>query len=162
MKKQFIGFLILTMLFSCNKSSTLHKQQKEQIAHEIIKMFDDYHHDIKKDGLTAEFKYLDQSDDFFWVPPGYKNALAYDSIRTILEINAKSFRAIEFRWDTLQIFPLSQKIANYSGIVRGSMIDTSGVKSSIVIIESGTVIKRSDGWKLLSGQSAVLDLEFKE
>jgi len=36
------------------------------------------------------------------------------------------------------------------------MIDTSGVKSSVQIIESGTVIKRKDGWKLLSGQSATL------
>jgi len=102
---------------------------------------------------------LDQSTDFFWVPPGYKSALSYDSVRQILEINAKSFRAIEFNWDTLQVFPLSDKIANYSGIVKGSMIDTSGIKSSVIIIESGTVIKRSDGWKLLSGQSAILNSE---
>jgi len=39
------------------------------------------------------------------------------------------------------------------------MIDTSGIKSSAIIIESGTVIKRSDGWKLLSGQSAILNPE---
>ncbi len=46
------------------------------------------------------------------------------------------FQAIEFNWDTLQVFPLSDKIANYSGIVKGSMIDTSGIKSSVIIIES--------------------------
>ncbi len=57
------------------------------------------------------------------------------------------------------MFPLSEKIANYSGIVKGSMIDTSGIKASVLIIESGTVIKRLDGWKLLSGQSAVLNPE---
>ena len=115
--------------------------------------------DIRQDGLTAEFKYLDQSTDFFWVPPGDKSSLSYDSVRKILESNAKSFQAIEFNWDTLQVFPLSDKIANYSGIVKGSMIDTSGIKSSVLIIESGTVIKRSDGWKLLSGQSAILNPE---
>ena len=162
MKNQFIIFLILITLSACNQTTTLNKSEKEQIVHDIVKMFDDYHNDIKKDGLTAEFKYLDQSTDFFWVPPGYKNALSYDSVRTILNKNATSFRAIEFSWDTLQIFPLSYKFANYSGIVKGSMTDTSGIKSSIAIIESGTLVKRSDGWKLLNGQSAVLEPDLKE
>lgn len=45
------------------------------------------------------------------------------------------------------------------GIVKGSMLDTSGIKASILIIESGTVIKRSDGWKLIRGQSAILNPE---
>lgn len=144
---------------SCVQTDKLSEAEKQLIINDVTEMFVNYHNDIRKDGLTAEFKYLDQSTDFFWVPPGYKSALSYDSVRQILEINAKSFRAIEFEWDRLQVFPLSDKIANYSGIVKGSMIDTSGIKASVLIIESGTVIKRPDGWKLLSGQSAVLNPE---
>ncbi|MEQ8217116.1 MAG: hypothetical protein RIM68_13725 [Arenibacter sp.] len=60
-------------------------------------------------------------------------------------------------WDTLQIFPLTNEIANYFGIVEGVMVDTSGLESAISIIESGTIIKRESGWKLLSGQSEILD-----
>lgn len=146
-------------LTSCFQTDKLNESEKEQIINDVIEMFGNYHNDIRKEGLTAEFKYLDPSTDFFWVPPEYKSTLSYDSVRKILEINAKSFQAIEFNWDTLQVFPLSDKIANYSGIVKGSMIDTSGIKSSVLIIESGTVIKRSDGWKLLSGQSAILNPE---
>ena len=157
MIKQTFCMIFLVTLISCDQSNKLNETEKELIISEVIEMFDNYHNDVKEDGLTAEFKYLDQSDDFFWVPPGYKSALAYDSIRHILENNAKSFQAIEFKWETLQIYPLSEKIANYSGIVKGSMTDTSGNKSSVIIIESGTIIKRSDGWKLLSGQSAVLN-----
>ena len=159
MIKQIFGIVILMTLTSCSQADKLNESEKELIINAVIEMFGNYHNDIRKDGLTAEFKYLDQSSDFFWVPPGYKSALSYDSVRQILEINAKSFQAIEFNWDTLQVFPLSDKIANYSGIVKGSMIDTSGIKSSVIIIESGTVIKRSDGWKLLSGQSAILNPE---
>ncbi len=159
MIKQIFGIVILMTLTSCSQADKLNESEKELIINDVIEMFGNYHNDIRQDGLTAEFKYLDQSSDFFWVPPGYKSALSYDSVRQILEINAKSFQAIEFNWDTLQVFPLSDKIANYSGIVKGSMIDTSGTKSSVIIIESGTVIKRSDGWKLLSGQSAILNPE---
>ncbi len=157
--KQIFGIIILMTFTSCSQTDKLTESEKELIINDVIEMFGNYHNDIRQDGLTAEFKYLDPSTDFFWVPPGYKSALSYDSVRQILEINAKSFRAIEFNWDTLQVFPLSDKIASYSGIVRGSMIDTSGIKSSVIIIESGIVIKRSDGWKLLSGQSAILNSE---
>ena len=119
-------------------------------------MFSNYHDDIRRDGLTAEFKYLDSSADFFWVPPGYNSALSYDSVRTILEGNAKLFSGVEFSWTTLQIYPLTDEIATYSGIVNGAMTDTSGNVSSMQIIESGSVIKRADGWKLLNGQSALI------
>jgi len=102
---------------------------------------------------------LDKSSDFFWVPPGYNTALSYDSVKNILEINSKAYRSVEFQWDTIQIFPLTNEIANYSGIVNGIMIDTSGIKSTVSIIESGTIIKREDGWKLLSGQSRLLETE---
>ncbi len=159
MIKQIFGIVILMTLTSCSQADKLNESEKELIINDVIEMFGNYHNDIRQDGLTAEFKYLDQSTDFFWVPPGYKSTLSYDSVRKILEINAKSFQTIEFNWDTLQVFPLSDKIANYSGIVKGSMIDTSGIRSSVIIIESGTVIKRSDGWKLLSGQSAILNPE---
>jgi len=159
MIKQIFGIVILMTLTSCAQTDKLNESEKELIINDVIEMFGNYHNDIRQDGLTAEFKYLDQSTDFFWVPPGYKSTLSYDSVRQILETNAKSFQATEFNWDTLHVFPLSDKIANYSGIVKGSMIDTFGIKTSVLIIESGTVIKRSDGWKLLSGQSAILKPE---
>lgn len=156
MVKYCLGALALVFLGSCTQTKELKASEKEQIVAEIREMFENYHNDIKEDGLTAEFDYLDHSSDFFWVPPGYNSALSYDSVRGILEINAKSFSEVVFEWNTLQIFPLTNEIANYSGIVAGAMMDTSGIMRKMLIIESGTVIKRPDGWKILSGQSAVL------
>ena len=149
---------ILLILISCGDKQEQDQDvlDKKQITGEIKQMLSNYHADVARDGLTAEFKYLDQSSDFYWVPPGYKSALNYNAVRTILEQNAKSLRKAIFHWDTLQIFPLSNDLANYTGIVNGFMVDTAGIESNISIIESGTIIKRKDGWKLLSGQSAVL------
>jgi len=146
--------ILIVTLFSCKQNSdTLNRSDKDKIRLEIRQMFENYHNDIKKDGLDAEFKYLDNSSDFFWVPPGYHTALPFDSVQSILIANSKLNNAIEFSWDTLQIFPLTHDIANYSGIVNGTMTDTTNTQSTFKIIESGTLIKRKDGWKLLSGQS---------
>lgn len=157
MTRQIVFICLIEALFliACNPEPSI-RINKETVTKEVQLMLDNYHNDIKTGGLTAEFRYLDQSEDFFWVPPGYKSALTYDSVKTILENNAPSFAHIEFHWDTLQIFPLSNELANYTGIVGGFMINTSGDSMTVSIIESGTIIKRQDGWKLLSGQSANL------
>lgn len=157
MFKYSCGIFVLLFLVSCTTSTDLNVADKEEIIAEVSEMFEAYHNDIRMDGLTAEFAYLDDSEDFFWVPPGYNSALSYDSVRSILLTNAKLFKAVMFAWDTLQIFPLTFDIASYSGIVSGSMTDTTGNVSKVLIIESGTVIRRSDGWKILSGQSAVME-----
>jgi len=107
----------------------------------------------------SEFKYLDNSKDFFWVPPGFNSPLSYDSVRIIIEANAKAIQSVNYKYDTLFINPLSFTIANYSAIVSGNLIDTAGIISPVRLIESGVLIKREDGWKLLSGQSAMLPLE---
>ncbi|MGB5818477.1 MAG: hypothetical protein WBG90_03260 [Saonia sp.] len=147
---------ILFVLISCGRVKKSDYLDKERTVEEVHQMLLDYLVDINKEGLVAEFRYLDDSSDFFWVPPGYRSALSYDSVKTILERNHKAIHSIKMQWDTLQIFPLTNEIANYSGIVDGVMIDTAGIKSTMSIIESGTIIKREDGWKLLSGQSEIL------
>jgi len=151
----YIGGLFL--LISCDAIGTSDPLDKEQLRQEIRQMLHNYHRDIAGEGLTAEFKYLDPSEDFFWVPPGYGTAITYDSVRKILEQNALTLKLASFSWDTLEVFPLSEKIAGFTGIVTGKLIDTKDVESVVRMIESGTLIKRKDGWKLLSGQTAVLD-----
>ncbi len=124
---------------------------------EVRKMLCDYHADIAKEGLKAELRYLDSAENFFWVPPGYSTALDYDSVRTIIIAGAPLFPMINLHWDTLRLFPLSKNIVNYTGIVSGSMQDTSGKVVNVSLIESGIAIRRISGWKILSGQTATID-----
>jgi hypothetical protein len=162
MVRYYFAVIIILLLNSCVQPEQLNDTEKDIIISDVKEMFNNYHSDIKKEGLTAEFKYLDQTSNFFWVPPGYNSALDYDSVYSILVNNAKMFSEVIFKWNTLQVFPLTEEIANYSGVVEGSMTDTSGIVNSVLIIESGTVVKRFDGWKLLNGQSAVLEPDTNE
>ena len=139
---KLIYLLFIVSVTSCSQTEGLDEHKKAEIKGEVTAMFNNYHKDILANGLIAEFKYLDESSDFFWVPPGYESALSYDSVKTILETNNKSLQSVEFSWENLQIFPLSMSIVNYSGIVKGVMIDTAGIANRVRIIESGTVIKR--------------------
>ena len=118
-------------------------------------MLYDYYKDIKVSGLTAEFKYLDHSADFFWAAPGYATALSYDSVEKVIKHNATLFRYIENTFDSLRIVPLSKELASYTALISVNMTDTSGKTSKFGLIESGVIIKRNDGWKLLNGQTAV-------
>jgi len=120
-------------------------------------MLEDYFAAISEAGLRAEFDYLDQSSDFFWVPPGFNSAISYDSVETILEMNADSFKKVQFYWATLRILPISKDIANYTGIVGGAITDSKDSINAVHMIETGTVIRRENGWKILSGQSRNLD-----
>lgn len=151
----FIGVCLL-ILCNCQPIENKVKFDKEAVINSVNTMFENFFNDIKAEGLIAEFKYLDRSEDFFWVPPGYNSALDYDSVRVIIENNARAYRLIEYQWDDLKIYPLSEEIVNYTGIVNCSMTDTSGIKTTISLIESGVLIKRGDGWKYLSGQTRVL------
>ena len=155
---QSAPFLVISILLwvSCTPQSDKAAYSKEEVESAVRKTLSDYLADIGKEGLTAEFKYLDDSPDFFWVPPGYTSALSYDSVKTILTENAGKFLKIDFQWETLRVYPLSPEIATYTGIVDAQMTDTAGAKIKTRIIESGTMILRDDGWKILSGQSRAL------
>lgn len=148
---------IVATVLSCVDSKQLSEDDKEQVRHHVKQMFDDYHLAVATNGLKGEFSFLDSSNDFFWVPPGYNSALDYDSVRSILEQNHAGYNDVSFSWHQLEVYPLSTEIANYSGIVNSTMTDTTGTKFTMQIIESGTVILRKDGWKILSGQSRLLD-----
>ncbi len=154
--KKTVLFSIFMILFACGNPQKSGPLDKVEVTAEVKQMLYDYHEAIEQRGLRAEFQYLDDSSDFFWVPPGYTSALSYDSVKTILMQNDKALKKAEFEWSALEIFPLSNSIATYSGIVHAQTTDTAEVVSVIRIIESGTLVKRNDGWKLLSGQSAVL------
>jgi hypothetical protein len=112
---------------------------------------------VRDSGLTAEFGYLDKSAAFFWVPPGYKAAISYDSVGTVLRQAAPRFRSIDNKIRSIRVVPLSMKLATYNLTMQSASVDTAGSAASVVLIESGVVVKRSDGWKLMSGQTAVVE-----
>jgi hypothetical protein len=133
------------------------RSQKGTVMVDVQQTLEQYYADIKKEGLLAEFKYLDSSENFFWVPPGYNRALSYDSIAAIIKWIAPSLKSVENSFDTLRIIPLSEELATYTGRLRSVSTDTSGKVTTTQLVETGILIKRPAGWKLLSGQTSVVE-----
>ncbi|WP_303318090.1 hypothetical protein Q4Q34_11860 [Flavivirga abyssicola] len=156
MKLIWTASLFIIVIFNSYSQKNLNDENKATISLEIKQMFDSFHKDITENGLESEFKYLDDSSDFFWVPPGYKETLDYDAIKNILIENSKVVNFIEFTWESIKIVPLTNEIANYSGIIKCVQVDKDLNPVTFKIIESGTLIKRKGGWKFLNGQSRIL------
>jgi len=141
---------------SCSDKTTITDKEKNEVSSAVRQTLYNYYNDIRKSGLTAEFNYLDNSKEFFWVPPGFRGAISYDSVATILNKNAKLFTSVNNTFDTLIIVPLRKDLANYTCRLTSAMTLVNGKSSTMSMVESGTLIKRKDGWKLLCGQTTIL------
>lgn len=149
-------FTIMTFI-SCRQPGPLTENERTNIIKDVQITLDNYYNDIRKSGLTAEFKYLDNSSDFFWVPPGYSSSISYDSVAAVLKQSASKFKFVNNTFDTLQIIPLNKELATYTGRLNSTMTDTVDKTITYSLVETGVLIKRQDGWKLLSGQTTILN-----
>ena len=151
------SFLLFLLFAACEQPAALTEEDRIKVNADVRQMLNQYDDDIRKNGLSAEFKYLDNSPDFFWVPPGYTSALSYDSVVTIIKENAAIYPQVDNTWDTLAIYPLTNRLASFTGKVNSNITDIDGNKMHFTLIETGMTIKREDGWKILHGQTAVLE-----
>ena len=156
MRRTRLIIFFLLAITACRESSSFSKEEQRSVIDSVRQTLHNYYTDITRSGLTAEFTYLDSSNEFFWVPPGYSHAISYDSTANFIRRNAPLFSHINNVWDSLRIIPLTKELATYTGKLHSAMTDTSGKTSTFSLIETGLMIKRKDGWKLLNGQTAVL------
>ena len=151
--------IILVLLLLTNCSGQKETYHPDKVEKEVTQMLHDYHGAMSEGGLMAEFDFLDSSENFFWVPPGYHSALDFDSVKTILMMNAPVMESMTLKWENLTVIPLSKNSANFHGIVHSLSRDTAGMVYDVRMIESGTAIRRGEGWRLLSGQTSMLPSE---
>jgi len=157
-KKTQLGFAaVLVFLLSCRESSQLTESQKASVKDEVRSMLHNYSDDIRSKGMLAEFAYLDSSADFFWVPPpGFSAALSFDTVASMIKSNALLYQSVEISWDTVRITPLTPDLASYTSRLSSIMIANSGKVTRGSLVETGLVIRRKNGWKLLCGQTALV------
>lgn len=130
----------------------------ESVVEDATEMLHDYHEAMNKDGLMAEVHYLDSSEQFFWVPPGEVTKMNYDKVMEVLAQASQDDRFMRFSWRDLYVDALSDDVAVYSGTVQFESINEHGDQYFSYILETGTLVKRFDGWKLLCGQSRTVHL----
>ncbi len=156
MKIQLLIGILTIQIFGCDNSATFSEAEKEIVSMDVKAMLHDYHDSMNNGGLLTEFEFLDNSAEFFWIPPGYSTPPSYDSVATVLKKTAPTLHKMTYNWETLNVYPLSHTLASFNGRVSGIITDTSGVTSQIILLESGNIIKRAKGWQLLNGQSRIL------
>lgn len=153
---RYLPAMVFLTGMSCSDQTELSVTEKDRVAEEVRAMLHQYDDDVRTNGLLAEFAYLDSSEDFFWVPPGYNSPLSYDSVVVIIRKNAALLRNVNNVWDSLRIIPHSGSLATFTGNITSRSVDTSGNVATVRLIETGLAVKRYDGWKLLSGQTSLL------
>lgn len=134
----------------------LNEQDKKIIRDTVTLTLQHYVRDVASNGLMAEFSYLDSSADFYWIPPGFNHALSYDSVKFHIEKNAQAYNYVMNTWEELEVNPMSRNYASYRGIIHSTCIDTFEKQTEYRLIETGILVKRSSGWKLLSGQTHLI------
>lgn len=149
----FIVLLSIAVV-TCKPDAPLTGSERDMIRKEVTKTLHDYLADVHRLGLTAELKYLDHSSDFYWVPPGYASPISYDSVASVLRQSAPMLRSVYNTWDTLRITVHTRSHAGYTGRLHSVIIDSSGNVSENTLIETGFLIRRESGWKLLNGQTS--------
>ena len=154
-----IILLVFLFVFGCSVPKPFTQSDRDEVEKEARKFLDTYHQAMEDKGLLSEVHYLDNSDDFFWVPPGYESAISYDSVMTILSINAPAIQKMKIEKDYLYVFPHSFEIATFTTRLKSTVTDTAGFVNSVTMLETGTLIKRAKGWQLLNGQSRVISDE---
>jgi hypothetical protein len=153
-----ICFVICLALFTSCSSEKLSKRKSKTIEAEAKAMLEAYHRDLALEGLPAEFKYLDSTDQFSWHPAGYDSPISYDSVAATIRQLDDFYTSIKSQWDTLAITPVADTLVNYTGAFTTTMTDITGFSESYAMHETGTLIKRPDGWKMLTGKTTVMPL----
>jgi len=167
MNRQYLySLFIFLALLSCSKpasnltpSGELSDTEKTTISEEVREMFTNYYADIKKNGMTAEFNYLDHSPSFYWLVPGATRPITYAEAEQGVNQQAQLYASIDNKWKSLYVYPLKSDLAFYTGEMESTVTDKSGNSSTYTVVESGIVIKRLDGWKLLNGQTTTIKAE---
>jgi hypothetical protein len=137
MRINYISAVLTLLATIACRTTQLTTTERQTIINNVGETLNNYDAEIKKDGPTAEFKYLDSSADFFWVPPGYTTAISYDSVVSILKLSAPLNKSVINSWNKLQINPLTKELVIYTGTIHSTITEQSGRVSNYDLIETG-------------------------
>ncbi len=150
-----LWFLAALIMLSVSCSRPLSQQERNEVTEQVTAMLYRYHDDVREHGLQAEFSYIDNSEDFFWVPPGATGPLSFDSVLAAITRNAARYRKVNNSFDMLTVKPITRNTALYTGRIRSAVSDTAGHDTLMFLTETGLAVRRGKEWKLLHGHTSL-------
>lgn len=109
--------------------------------------------DYEAEDFDAVMSHLDTSRNFFWIYPPDTVPVTREIFAEVLRWEFDMNNPIRYKWDTIQVIPLSSDLAYYQGRGHKVETDTSKIEHVVIGFQSAIVIRREEGWKLLSGQT---------
>jgi hypothetical protein len=156
MYRTSLVFATLVFIGSCSERTNLSTTEYDKIKREIEAALHKNFETIAAEGWIGELKALDDSRQFSWVPPGKYAPINYDSMKSVLQRATMTIEKTELAWIELYVKPISQTLATYSGRYSSRYTMKSGKVAEFTMAESGTVIRKKNGWKLISGQTFLI------
>ncbi len=154
----YLIFCFVLQNVSCtNAAKELNENERQQIKNEISGLLHANFKNIAEKGYMEDLKSLDNSPGFYWIPPGQTMPISYDSVAAIIKKFIPGNRSVVSTWDTLHVQPINKEIATYAGKYHSIYTDTTGKVLEFNMHEIGTVVKRKEGWKIVSGKTSVLE-----
>lgn len=153
---KYLYLIAVFCLFSCQQvDKNFTDEDKKQVEVEVNEMFAAYNKAVNEQGIVGELPYLDSSAEFFWVPPGYDGPINYAEVVSHAQQATAKFKRVKVAWQDLKIYPKTKDLAVYTGTLEFNTEDTAGITSHAILLETGVIVKHTDGWKLQSGQTAL-------
>ena len=134
----------------------LSDNERKTVDKEVKDMLYGYCNDLRSQGLQAQFHYMDNGGQFFWLTAGSTSAQGLDSTLAIAGRAMANVSVVNRSYDTLLVQPLTTTLAAYSARVRSVVTYTGGKDTTLLTVETGTLVKRREGWRFLYGQTTAL------
>lgn len=147
----------LLWIIGCNHSPRFDDKAKQEVGSDVAATLHAYHVAICERGLLAEFAYLDSSEDFHWLPPGSAADWGFDSVARAIRVNAALLAETCGRWKHLEVYPIAWDTARYQGELEIKSRLVTGDTMTQRLKENGVMVRRADGWKLLSGKTEMME-----
>lgn len=129
---------------------------RQKVAAEATQVLMDYQAAICKDGLLAEFAFLDSTDDFHWLPPGAAAPMDYDSVARAIRQNAAALDTACVTYADLAVTATAPDSARYTATVQSFAVTHEGDTSMASLREQGVLVLKNGKWWLLSGNTTMM------
>ena len=150
----FICFLaVAVQSVYCQQQATLTQSQRAAIRDSVTQLKYRVWDEVRAKHFEGTLNCFDDSPEFFWVFTPDTTIILHDVFVAMLKGAFQDYRSIDVVWDRIHVEPLTNQYAVYTGKYHVTYIDTSGKVFKAIGVETGIVVHRPTGWKILNGQT---------
>ena len=151
MIKNLIALCVIAFLCSCGNDG-MGEFDNINTADAIKGMFNKQAEQTKKEGMISKLKYDAHALEGFWILDG--NLIEDDSLKSIYTNWDKHNKIVDYKLESVQVFPINTTNAAYHYQTEIVYIDSAKTERTLKQLESGVVTKVAEKWLYLNGNTS--------